>query len=180
MWRNAEVGTVVSKGQDVPCMHYAPLHRVREVADLPERCFYENHTQKILKLWKACRENSTLHVCQQVSQFWDTNILVNFDLGTWRLHWRILFKYALKKRFVFLQKNAYTTKLFHMNFLLSWRNFFKRTVCQYTTSQNHSLEHIHAKNRRKEHSCLQLNTSDVVKELLSCFKCLLVFKLISL
>ena len=27
------MGTVVSKGQDVTCMHYAPLHRVREVAD---------------------------------------------------------------------------------------------------------------------------------------------------
>ena len=28
------MGTVVSKGQDVPCnMHYAPLHGVREVAD---------------------------------------------------------------------------------------------------------------------------------------------------
>ena len=60
-----------------------PIPEVKPVEPLPERCFYENHTKKILKLCKACRENSTLHVCQQVSQYCvDTNILVNFDLVT--------------------------------------------------------------------------------------------------
>ena len=54
-----------------------PIPEVKPAEPLPERCFYENHTKKNTKI------NSTLHVCQQVSQYCvDTNILVNFDLVT--------------------------------------------------------------------------------------------------